>query len=230
LGSVRVGATTSSNRWSSRSLRSVSSTVVGFASPDRLPVVTGCLHYHQRDLFGDQMLPQRKHLIGYRRPRGGHRRHPAGVFLAARSATARLAGRSHRTRNSDLPGKMTESALEADGRNRRGSGDAVPVRGLMSAESRMRLVAVVAVGVGIGLAWLTRAGQVVYQRRHDHSARRPGMGGSALPGPLVMTREPDGAATAAPTTWGAVGRWTVEAGTLVSRAARRIPGRRLTAA
>jgi hypothetical protein len=100
----------------------------------------------------------------------------------------------------------------------------------MSAESRMRLVAVVAVGVGIGLAWLTRAGQVVYQRRHDHSARRPGMGGSALPGPLVMTREPDGAATAAPTTWGAVGRWTVEAGTLVSRAARRIPGRRLTAA
>ena len=51
----------------------------------------------------------------------------------------------------------------------------------MSAESRMRLVAVVAVGVGIGLAWLTRAGQVVYQRRHDHSARRPGMGDLARP-------------------------------------------------
>jgi hypothetical protein len=85
---------------------------------------------------------------------------------------------------------------------------------------------VVAVGVGIGLAWLMRVGQVVYQRRHDHSARRPGMG--ALPGPLVMTREPDGVATAAPTTWGALGRWTVEAGTGVSRAAQRILGRRLT--
>jgi hypothetical protein len=118
--------------------------------------------------------------------------------------------------------------LEADGRIPPGVGDAVPVRGLMSAESRMRLVAVVAVGVGIGLAWLTRVGQVVYQRRHDHSARRPGMG--ALPGPLVMTREPDGVATAAPTTWGAVSRWTVEAGTGVSRAAQRILGRRLTAA
>ena len=35
-----------------------------------------------------------------------------------------------------------------------GVGDAVPVRGLMPAESRMRLVAVVAVGVGIGLASL----------------------------------------------------------------------------
>ena len=88
----------------------------------------------------------------------------------------------------------------------------------------------VAQNLGDWLAWLTRVGQVVYQRRHDHSARRPRMGGSALPGPLVMTREPDGAVTAAPTTWRAVGRWTVEAGTLVSRAARRIPGRRLTAA
>jgi len=100
----------------------------------------------------------------------------------------------------------------------------------MSAESRMRLVAVVAVGVGIGLAWLTRVGQVVYQRRHDHSARRPEMGDSASPGPARGDREPNSVATAAPTTWRAVGRWTVEAGTLVSRAAQRIPGRRLTAA
>src|SRR5664279_2296923 len=94
----------------------------------------------------------------------------------------------------------------------------------MSAESRMRLVAVVAVGVGIGLAWLTRVGQVVYQRRHDHPARRPEMGGSALPGPARGDREPNGVATAAPTTWRAVSRWTVEAGTLVSRAGPEDPG------
>jgi hypothetical protein len=72
-----------------------------------------------------------------------------------------------------------------------GPGDAVPVRGLMSAESRMRLVAVMAVRVGVGLAWLTRVGQVVYQRRHGRPARRPGMGGSALPGPACGDREPD---------------------------------------
>ena len=40
---------------------------------ERFPVVAGRLHHHQRDLLGDQVLPQRQHLIGDRPPRR-HRR------------------------------------------------------------------------------------------------------------------------------------------------------------
>ncbi len=50
------------------------------------------------------------------------------------------------------------------------------VRNLLSADSRLRVLAVLAVGVGVALGGLVRGRQVLYQRRHGRRGdgrRRP---------------------------------------------------------